>query len=116
MDIENRPIEGAIITDDSSSSVSFSYHNGTYKLYVGEGWIYFYLYINLIKVNYIKFYYKGIRTIRVDAHGYYTSIKSINIQDDNPQTVIFKLIKDERVFNMPRLMFIVLTGNWNKKI
>lgn len=37
MDVENRPIEGAIITDDSSSSVSTSYHNGTYKLSVGEG-------------------------------------------------------------------------------
>jgi len=37
MDIENKPIEGAIITDDSSSSVSTSYHNGTYKLPVGEG-------------------------------------------------------------------------------
>jgi len=77
--------------------------------------------MNLIKVNYflcnhIQFYYKGVRTIRVNAHGYYTSIKSINIQDDKPQTVIFKLIKDERVFNMPRLMFIVLTGNKNQKI
>jgi len=37
MDIENRPIEGAIITDDSSSSVSTSYHNGSYKLSVREG-------------------------------------------------------------------------------
>jgi len=54
MDIENRPIEGAIITDDSSSSVSTSYHNGTYKLSVGEGWTYYYLNINLINVNYLS--------------------------------------------------------------
>jgi hypothetical protein len=60
---------------------------------------------------YIKCYFKGVRTIRVSAHGYYTSVKSINILDNRPQTVIFKLIKDERVFNMPRLMFIVLTGS-----
>ncbi|XP_025200120.1 carboxypeptidase D isoform X1 [Melanaphis sacchari] len=87
MDIENRPIEGATITDDSSSLASTSYRNGTYKLSVGE----------------------GIRTIRVSAHGYYPSVKSINILDGKPQTVIFKLIKDERVLNMPRLMFIVLS-------
>jgi len=37
MDVENRPIEGATITDDSSSSVATSYHNGTYKLSVREG-------------------------------------------------------------------------------
>jgi len=37
MDIENRPIEGAIISDDSSSSVSTSSQNGSYKLSVGEG-------------------------------------------------------------------------------
>lgn len=53
---------------------------------------------------------KGVRTLRVSAHGYYTSVKSINILDNRPQTVIFKLTKDERVLNMPRLMFIVLTG------
>lgn len=51
-----------------------------------------------------------MRTIRVDANGYYPSIKSINIQGIQPQTMIFKLKKDERILNMPRMMFIVLTG------
>lgn len=57
------------------------------------------------------FYCQGIRTIRVDAKGYYTSVKSINVQDVQPQTVIFKLNKDQRILNMPRMMFIILTGN-----
>lgn len=37
LDIENRPIEGATITDESSSSVSKSYKNGSYNLLSGEG-------------------------------------------------------------------------------
>lgn len=63
----------------------------------------------MIFFNFI--YYLGIRTIRVDANGYETSVKSINIRGDNSQPVIFTLQKDERIFNMPRLMFIVLIGN-----
>ncbi|VVC30035.1 Peptidase M14, carboxypeptidase A,Carboxypeptidase-like, regulatory domain [Cinara cedri] len=87
LDIENKPIEKATITDESSFSVSTSYRNGSYSLPIGE----------------------GIRTIRVDANGYYPSVKSINIQGIQSETVIFKLIKDERVFNMPRMVFIILT-------
>lgn len=56
-------------------------------------------------------YHQGIRTIRVDAKGYYTSVKSINIQGVQPVTVIFKLNKDERIWNMPRIVFIALTGS-----
>lgn len=37
LDIENRPIEGASIVDESSSSVSISYKNGSYKLPIEEG-------------------------------------------------------------------------------
>jgi len=37
LDIENRPIDEAIITDEISSSVSRSFSNGSYKLPVGEG-------------------------------------------------------------------------------
>jgi len=62
------------------------------------------------------FYLQGIRTIRVDANGYYTSIKSINIQDAQPQTIIFKLKKDERILNMPRMVFIALTGIQEKEM
>jgi len=40
MDIENRPIDGAIITDESSSLSSKSYKNGSYNLAVREGKIY----------------------------------------------------------------------------
>lgn len=53
---------------------------------------------------------QGIRTIKVNANGYYTAVKSVNVQSNHPVTVMFKLIKDERVLNMPRMMFIVLTG------
>lgn len=53
----------------------------------------------------------GVRTIRVEANGYETSVKSINIKGDNPLSVIFTLQKDERIFNMPRMLFIVLVGN-----
>lgn len=54
--------------------------------------------------------YQGMKTLRVDAVGYYTSVKSINILNIEPHTIIFKLTKDERIFNLPRMMFIVLTG------
>lgn len=37
MDVENRPIEGAIITDELTSSSSRSFHNGSYLLPVREG-------------------------------------------------------------------------------
>lgn len=47
----------------------------------------------------------------MDANGYYTSVKSINIQDYPPEKIIFKLKKDERILNMPRMMFIALAGN-----
>lgn len=53
----------------------------------------------------------------MDANGYYTSVKSINIQNDQHETIIFKLKKDERILSMPRMMFIALAGNYirNKK-
>lgn len=37
LDLENRPVKGAIITDESSSSFSNSDTSGFYKLAVGEG-------------------------------------------------------------------------------
>lgn len=37
LDIENRPIEKANVTDELSSSVTKSFKNGSYKLSVGEG-------------------------------------------------------------------------------
>lgn len=40
LDIENRPIEGAVIADESSSAVSKSYKNGSYTLPVKEGKFY----------------------------------------------------------------------------
>lgn len=43
LDIENRPIEGAVIADESSSAVSKSYKNGSYTLPVKEGKFYIWL-------------------------------------------------------------------------
>lgn len=37
MDLENRPVKGATITDESSSSSSNSDNIGSYKLLVEEG-------------------------------------------------------------------------------
>lgn len=37
LDIENRPIEGATIVDESSSSIFTSYKNGSYNFPIGEG-------------------------------------------------------------------------------
>lgn len=37
LDLENRPVKGATITDESSSSFSKSDNSGFYKLAVGEG-------------------------------------------------------------------------------
>lgn len=37
LDIENRPVEGATITDESSYSVSTSFRNGSYSLPIGDG-------------------------------------------------------------------------------
>lgn len=45
MDIENRPIEGATIVDESSPSFSTSYKNGSYKLPIEEGKYYYYYFI-----------------------------------------------------------------------
>lgn len=56
MDIENRPIDEAIIIDESSSSSSKSYKNGSYNLAVGEGILYLnYVYWNTFYVNVINF-------------------------------------------------------------
>lgn len=61
--------------------------------------------------SFYKLYYLGIRTLRADAKGYYATVKSITIQGSQPYSVVFKLNKDERILNMPRMMFIVLTGS-----
>lgn len=45
LDIQSRPIDEAIITDELSSSSSKSYKNGSYNLPVGEGKFYFLEYI-----------------------------------------------------------------------
>lgn len=37
LDVENRPIEKANVTDELSSSVTNSFKNGSYMLSVGEG-------------------------------------------------------------------------------
>lgn len=61
MDIQNRPIDEAIITDELSSSFSKSYKNGSYNLPVGEGKFYFLeyiIYVYLYGFNIYYFYFK----------------------------------------------------------
>jgi len=58
MDIQNRPIDEAIITDELSSSSSKSCKNGSYNLPVGEGKFDYleyivYVYLHEFLVNFI---------------------------------------------------------------
>ncbi|XP_050521239.1 carboxypeptidase D [Daktulosphaira vitifoliae] len=87
VDVMNSPIEDAVVIDKTSSSVTKSNKNGFYELPVSKGKSY----------------------IRVEAKGYYPSTKLIEISDSLNEKLTVKLEKDLRVFNMSRMMFIVLT-------
>ncbi|XP_050440945.1 carboxypeptidase D isoform X3 [Adelges cooleyi] len=87
LDLMNSPIKDATLTDESTTTVTRTGRDGSYELPIKD----------------------GKTTILIEAKGYYSSTKLVTIRDSQVQTVIFKLMKDERVLNMPRIMFIVLT-------
>ncbi|XP_039297229.1 uncharacterized protein LOC111045750 isoform X1 [Nilaparvata lugens] len=53
----------------------------------------------------------GEHTVKVHASGYLLSTKLATLMKEKPeQTLVFRLIKDETVLGLPRLVFILLSG------
>ncbi|CAL4060287.1 unnamed protein product, partial [Meganyctiphanes norvegica] len=51
----------------------------------------------------------GKHTLIAEAEGYYPITKLIEVVGDD--TVIFKLSKDDRIYGMPRMVFVILAGS-----
>ena len=52
----------------------------------------------------------GEHTVSVHAPGYSSAVKLVTITSLTPHHIVFRLVKDERVMGLPRLVFIVLSG------
>lgn len=50
----------------------------------------------------------------VDMQGYYSDTKLVQVVHGN--TVMFELKKDDRVLSLPRMVFVLLAGEWWKLI
>lgn len=54
----------------------------------------------------------GKYTLKIDAKGYYGNVKIVDVNAINefPKVVVVTLKKDLSVLGMPRLVFVILTG------
>lgn len=53
---------------------------------------------------------QGEHTVSVHAPGYSSAVKLVTISSMSPHQIVFRLVKDERVMGLPRLVFVVLSG------
>lgn len=56
----------------------------------------------------------GKYTLKIDGRGYYTNVKIVDVNDVNefPKVVVVTLKKNLNVLGIPRLAFVILTGEW----
>lgn len=56
----------------------------------------------------------GKYTLKINGKGYYTDVKIVDVNDVNefPKVVVVTLKKDTNVLGIPRLAFVILTGEW----
>lgn len=83
----NAPIPDAVVTHDKSVHKVESKENGAYQLLLPF----------------------GSHLLTVKAPGYYKLSKVVNVTNEGSLTmVMFKLNRDETIFGMPRLMFVIM--------
>ncbi|XP_043268241.1 carboxypeptidase D-like [Venturia canescens] len=86
---DDQPIADAIITYDRYGHFVINHKNGAYWIPLSP----------------------GTHTLAVNAHGYISDTKVIVTPDLNKFShLMFKLIRDESVLGMPRLVFVIASG------
>lgn len=86
---DDQPITNAILTYDQSSHSVFNNKNGAYWILLPP----------------------GSHSVTVNAAGYISDTKLIVIPDVNKFShLMFKLVRDDSVLGMPRLVFVIVSG------
>lgn len=85
----DQPIANAVVSHDKSLHRVESQANGEYWLLLPP----------------------GSHLISVEASGYFKEARAVNVTEKRRVTkVMFKLRRDESVFGMPRIMFVIISG------
>ncbi|OXU25957.1 hypothetical protein TSAR_015747 [Trichomalopsis sarcophagae] len=85
----DEPISDAVVMHDKSIHKVESNENGAYQL--------------LLPI--------GTHLLSVKAPGYYKLSKAVNVTNEEDLTMLmFKLHRDETIFGMPRIMFVIMSG------